>query len=430
MPENFNRIVKLKDICTHKNVENQSDFVGLRYNKEQKKFFIDFPIGFSNSKYEESADEKQKERLLRKDILTLFKVLSRYELNSQTQKAAFLSEKTKNELPIYAYLNVIDYFLKYGYYRQRECCYKIQKQGKISWNKTIKKVSPIVSKKSIIYLDFVTKKESPVDNELLSIINRFCVYEAFKNTGCLFTSFIPKDPHIKCREKLFTFVLKAKITKTFNDKDRLLFLNMLDIVRFSSKKHNGSNFFFGTNEFHVIFEKMVDEKFGILPKDKKSIYPHISWKLFNKNTATITPLIPDTIMIPDSDGSKIYILDSKYYKYSYTHQSSDQPLAESVPKQIAYGDKVKLCCKDKDVYNAFILPANGSQKDSAGFVFADWKNKQELFSFPHNRIQEIFIDTRDLMYDHSKANTEELLGLAKIIEEGAKKSLEWLKSQF
>ena len=430
MAENTNRIVKLKDICTHKSVQNQSDFVGLRYDEVQKKFYIDFPIGFYNYNYESSSNEREKEKLLRKDILKLFHVLSRSESNNQTSKAASLSEKSSNELPLYAYLHVINYFLKYGYYKQKETVYKTQKTGKISWNKTIKNVSPTVSNGRIVYLDFVCKKENACDNEILSIINKYCVYEAFKNVGCLFTSFLPKDPHVKCREKLFTTILKSKISKTFSDKDRLLFLNMLDIVKFSSRKHDGSAFFYGTNEFHVIWEKMVDQKFGIdLSKSAKSeLYPHINWKLFNEKSATRTPLIPDTIMIPNSDENKIFILDSKYYKYSYTHQSSDQPLAESVPKQIVYGDRIKLCNKDKIVYNAFILPHDGSSTDyPEGFAFADWKEKDEILSLPHNRIQEVFVDTRDLMYDHAKATEKELSELAKIIEEGCEMSIPWLE---
>lgn len=433
MVENSNRIINLKDICTHKSVENQIDFVGLRYDSEQKKFFIDFPIGYCNCELEEddALTDKEKEKLLRKDILNLFHILSYSNSNNQTSKADLLSKKSENELPLYAYLHVINYFLKYGYYKQKETVYKIQKSGKISWNRTIKNITPIVSKNRIAYLDFIVKKENVTDNELLSMINKYCVYEAFKNIGCLFTSFMPKNPNIKCREKLFVSALKGKIAKTFNDKDRFLFLNMLDIIQFASRKHNGGTFFYGTNEFHVIWEKMVDEKYGVdLSKYEKNVfYPHINWKLFNEKSIKKTPLIPDTIMIPKIDENKIYILDSKYYKFSYTHQSSDQPLSESVPKQIVYGERMKLKNKDKTVYNAFILPHDGSSREnSEGFAFADWKEKGELLSLPHNRIQEIFVDTRDLMYDHAKATEKELLELAKIIEEGAEQSIVWLEA--
>ena len=188
--------------------------------------------------------------------------------------------------------------------------------------------------------------------------------------------------------------------------------------------------FMEKNEFHVIWEKMVDEKFGIdLSKSAKNeLYPLINWKLFNEKSATKMPLIPDTIMIPKSDENKIYILDSKYYKYSYTHRSSDQPLSESVPKQIVYGDRIKLKNKDKTIYNAFILPHDGSSvENSEGFAFADWKKEDELLSLLHARIQEIFVDTRELMYDYAKATEKELTELAKNIGEGCERSIVWLK---
>ncbi len=432
MAENHNRIVNLRDICTYKSVENQTDFVGLRYDGEQKKFFLDFPIGYYNKRLEENnLSIKEKEKLLRKDILNLLHVLSRADSNNQTNRANLRSKKTENEIPVYAYLYVINYYLKYGYYQQKETIFKTQKTGKIAWNKTIKRISPIISKNNVAYLDFVVKRENVTDNELLSKINKYCVYEAFKNIGCIFTAFIPKDPHIKCREKLFVIALKNRIAKTYNDKDRLLFLNMLEIINFSSKKHDGKRFFYGTYEFHVIWEKMVDERFGIQlsTSSRSKFHPHINWKLFDDDSSTRTSLVPDTIMIPKSCENKIYILDSKYYKYSYTHQSSDQPLSESVPKQIVYGDRVKLCNSDKTVYNAFILPHDGSSEDySEGFAYADWKDKNELLSFPHNRIQEVFIDTRELMYNHAKASEKELSELAKIIEEGCDRSIVWLEA--
>lgn len=431
LAEQGNRFVNLNDICTYKSVLNQTDFVGLRYDGEQKKFFIDFPIGYNNESLKDnSISEKEKDKLLRKDILNLLHVLSGSESNNQTSRADFLSKKTENEIPLYAYLHVLNYYLKYGYYRQKEIVYKTQKSGKVAWRKTIKNISPIVSENNIAYLDFIIKKESMTDNELLSRINKYCVYEAFKNIGCLFTSFIPQNPQIKCREKLFISVLKNKIAKTYNDKDRILFLNMLEIINFSSKKHDGKKFFYGTNEFHVIWEKMVDERFGInLTKVQRSNYfPHINWKLFSEDNATRTSLIPDTIMIPNAAENKIFILDSKYYKYSYTKENSDQPLSESVPKQVIYGDKIKLNNKDKTIYNAFILPHDGSSENSIGFAYADWKSKKEILSSPHNRIQEIFIDTRDLMYNHSKAAEKDLSELAKIIEEGCDQSIVWLEA--
>lgn len=427
MTENHDRIVNLKDICTYKSVENQTDFVGLRYDSEKAQFFIDFPIGYHNSDLADNQNlgEKEKEKLLRKDILNLFQVLSHFSFNNQTKKADLFSQKPKNELPVYAYLYVIQYYLKHGYYKQKESVYKNQKNGKINWSRTIKNISPTVVKNRAVYLDFVVKKENITDDEILSLINKYCVYEAFKNVGCLFTSFIPSDPHIKLYEKLFVAVLKNKISKTFNDKDRILFLNMLEIIQFSSKRHDGSNFFYGTNEFHVIWEKMVDEKFGT-EVNKNDFYPHIKWKLFKDDGFPKTTLIPDTIMIPNKNENKIYILDSKYYKYAYTGQSLDQPLGESVPKQLVYGDRAKLKNKDKIVYNAFILPHDGNSVDSEGFAFADWKEKQELLDFPHNRIQEVFIDTRELMYDYGKANANKYADLARIIEDGCEKSKEWL----
>ena len=95
LAEQGNRFVNLNDICTYKSVLNQTDFVGLRYDGEQKKFFIDFPIGYNNESLKDnSISEKEKDKLLRKDILNLLHVLSGSESNNQTSRADFLSKKT------------------------------------------------------------------------------------------------------------------------------------------------------------------------------------------------------------------------------------------------------------------------------------------------------------------------------------------------
>ncbi|MBP3709663.1 MAG: hypothetical protein J6I73_04590 [Treponema sp.] len=46
---------------------------------------------------------------------------------------------------------------------------------------------------------------------------------------------------------------------------------------------------------------------------------------------------------------------------------------------------------------------------------------------PYNCIQEVFVDTRDLMYDHATATEKELAELARIIEEGCELSIPCLE---
>lgn len=421
-----NRKLDLYSICTHKVVKEDSDFVGIRYDSEKKQFYIDFPLGYKNKDLPENNENltTEDEKLLRTDILNLINILHKYGSNNQTQKAKEYSKKENNILPIFAYFYVIRDFLKNGYYKPKEIIYKKNASGKKNWNKTIKKIQPIVSNGNVVYLDFITRNNAIKENEILTKIHKYCVYEAFENIGCLLTSYLPPNPHIKLNKKQFTIALKEKIAKTFNDKEKLLFQNMLDIINFDSKEHNGNSFFYGTYEFHYVWEKLVDDYFGIIKTDE--MYPVAKW--VNTKQSKIE-FIPDTIMIPENEN-KIFVLDAKYYKGGVNESLGSLPRAESIPKQLVYARKIdKVFNFEKKlnypIYNAFIMPSdcfatNNKIIEYVAPVEVDWLfNDEEKKTYNH--IQGIRLDIRTIM--HNKANNREELftELEKIIENGTEK---------
>ena len=117
-----------------------------------------------------------------------------------------------------SYIAVIYDYYSRGYYIEREVNYVVSKRGKINWNRTIKTQKPYVQDGNIYYLDFVTKKNQINENELITLIHEYLVYESFAKIGWLFTKAMPKKPRLKYNEKLFRTVLRDKIAKTFNDK--------------------------------------------------------------------------------------------------------------------------------------------------------------------------------------------------------------------
>ena len=423
------RKLDLKKICTHKIAREDSDFVGIRYDSENKQFYIDFPLGYKNkllpAKIDDFTDESEK--LLRADILNLINILHKYGTNNQTNMAKEFSKKDNNLLPIFAYLYVIRDFLKNGYYKQKEIIYKKQQSGNINWNKTIKQIDPIISNKNIVYLEYITRNNTVNENELITKIHKYCVYEAFENIGCLLTSYIPPNPHIKLNKKLFSAILKEKIAKTFNDKDKLLFQNMLDIINFDSKEHDGNNFFYGTYEFHYVWEKLIDDYFGVTKTDE--MYPIARW--INTRQSKIE-FIPDTIMIPNNKKT-IFVLDAKYYKGGVNENLGSLPRAESIPKQLVYAKKIDKVFNiekklDYQIFNAFILPSdcyavNETILEYVAPVEVDWLFSDEE-KVTYNHIQGIRLDIRTMMYKNTNDKESLFSELMTIIEHNTLKIMQ------
>lgn len=405
----------LSDFCFPKEAEEDSDFVGIHFNDGD--FRIVFPIGFTPS----INNEKE----LKKEILLLISVLRHYRPEDKKKKANENEINNLQNFPLYAYIYVFNYFMKNGYYITKEKIYKKNTTGKINWKRTIKEINPIINNGNVVYLEYITNKINYNDEELITLINKYCVYETFEKIGCLFTSYKPKNPNIKFRERLFKSFLKQKIEQTFNDDDRALFQNMLDIINHVNKDSEKKEYFYGTNEFHIVWEQMIDDVFGDKKKGAK-YHPHIFWNIENNEILTST-LIPDTLMF-DKEQNKAYILDAKYYRAGNNLNVNHLPSTESVPKQLVYAKRLEnndeLKLDGEKIYNAFILPYESKNTDNIeylGWIRPDWVNTNELTTKPYNRIQGIKLDVKTLMGNHV-SNDKLVQRVIEIIEEGCKKS--------
>ena len=224
-------------------------------------------------------------------------------------------------------------------------------------------------------------------------------------------------------------------SKTFNQDTLILFKNMLDLINYLDNTNENENYIFGTNSFHHIFEQMVDSLFGESDKDK--FYPKVFWNLNNSDKrfsfngdSKRNSLRPDTIMITNrgTENQKIFVLDSKYYRYGESKNPNHLPDCSSVVKQIAYAQYIKNTKKnsipddvkkylDKEqkdqIYNAFIMP--GKKVDDfvhIGYASSDYVLEEEK---TYHKIHGILIDIRKLMNHHSKSK-EQILELENLIK--------------
>lgn len=423
----------LKDFCVYFDNSRQNDlsenevdkFVGLKYS--ENKLQIYFPVGYAHS---DSADEKQ----IRKEILNLISVLSSFGEKCEMLKASDLFSKSSDVLfPIHAYLFIISDFLNHGYFTQKETVYKKSPSGKINWSRTIKQVRPQLVNESIFYFDFITQHTDYNQNELISQIHKYCVWECFSKIGYLFSSFIPQKPAIKFNKILFNSVIKIQAAKTFNENNLLLFKNMLDVINYLDSSNVNKNFIYGTQNFHHIWEALVDSVYG--EKDKEKFYPKVYWKLKNGKSYSqdkFNSLRPDTIMITNrgKPGQKIFVLDSKYYRYGATKNPNHLPDSSSVVKQIAYAQyientnnkipkDVKKNITPQKIYNAFIMPSDNQLPQNIGYTSADYVFPQtdtEPVS-SYSKIHGILLDIKQLMFRHIPRDKDAIETLRKAIEE-------------
>ena len=212
---------------------------------------------------------------------------------------------------------MIKEFLTNGYYFEKEVVYTKSTNGKVNWTKTVRQVKPLFQDEGIFYQEFITRKIKHNEDELISQIHQYCVWESFSKIGWLFSSFVPLKPNLRFNRNLFLSIIKIKRSQTFNEKTMLLFNCMIDIIEFLGKSCDSKNFIYGTNEFEYIWESMIDSAFG--EKDKTKYYPHCYWEIDGKEYSSDqlefkqSALRPDTILFTDkgTENQNTFVLDSK-----------------------------------------------------------------------------------------------------------------------
>ncbi len=429
--------------------KKDKSFVGIRIEDNQPKIY--FPMGYRAS--------KPPEDICKRDFYQLIAVLNDKSLQSYFSEEDL--KKSQLDFPFYAYLSVLQYYLDFGYFVESDTIYKKGFSGKINWPRTIKRIKPQVVKDEeghdqVVYLNLITRKTSYREDNLITLVHKFCVKESARLIGPLYgiSEDEVEDSELLFDYELFAEVIQDKIAATFNDKHLELFHAMLKMVRYLENKENrgedGSENepLFGVNTFAPVWEAMVDKIFGKLPQGvaKDKFNPHLRWndgcrdeKLDESEEEIVlndpkrSTLRPDTIMVC---GEGTFVLDSKYYKYGLTRFNSHLPGAESVCKQMAYAEYVEKMLGDPStslhfaqddtlsIYNAFIMPycadAEGASASSAtfqmkrvGYIYGDWKNVKDE-NRPYHKIHCILLDMKSVMRNYANNPSAQSV-LAKLI---------------
>lgn len=398
----------------HVNTNNEGDrFVGVKVDSDNAMVY--FPIGYHLP---------DTDALIRMDIKHLLRVLS--EFTTATDRLLAVNNHKQTgivEFPIHAYMAVIEYYFSIGgnYYVEVDPVYKTSATGKQNWPKTIRNHVPLVQQhdgvSSFVYTEFTVRKTTPNHSKLITQINRFCVYEAFKKIGWLYVSYMPEQPGPHPDVRTSIAILNSKLYNTNDDRKRNLFQSMKDMLLFLDENTTEKQLYYGTENFDHVWERLIDCAFGV--KNKEQYFPSSRWLLDYGKYKEKRPLMPDTIMIYNG---KYYVLDAKYYKYGCTGIPDHLPNGASINKQITYGEYLEKYkgVNDESLFNAFIMPYNMRDNpfgftcsvENIGEAVGDWRENRKNYE----RIQGIVMDTRYLMYHYMGNPMKEKVELAECIE--------------
>jgi len=334
-----------RGLCIREKDKLAFKFTGVFIYRNQ--FIIVFPKGYQIPK---------EDRILKQHIRTLINVLTRY---SQENRLEPLEEELLNGFGG-QYENVkdifwlIDDFVEHGLIDIQQSSYILNGGSNISWARTIKSVTPIISNQRPVYLDLVTKKNNVDYNNLITKIHYYVINNCLNLYGWLFDyelNSISDTEDLPCDKDLALHLLDIEIQKTFADREITLLNTLKRFIVGNNEGSQSSIFTYATPYFHWVWEKICYSLFmGQLKKDPLLKLPKPYWEVNDKRA--YTEQIPDILF--ESEHT-LYILDAKYYSINYA--PFKLPGWGDLVKQFFYAYTLReKIHKDKDIKNIFIFP--------------------------------------------------------------------------
>lgn len=343
--------------------------VGLEVKIGEKKNVLEvhLPIGYS------------KEEISNQDIKKILKLIAKQE-NRDIEK-----QKKQNMFPILIAEKIIQNFLQYGLYKEKEEVVDLHSKGKINWKKTINYKQPFLNNK-IIYSNIFRKHTNYFIEGQVQEIQKWCLSYISKIVG-IFFSFKYPNVNLNYGKKQMISILEKALSQTNQDeqletlkllKDFIKQINFLEV----EENHTGIK----SRRFEYVWQDLIDtigieDKYKYLPQAQ---YYDLDGKPFNYS---VKPLLPDTIV--EGQNGKIYVLDAKYYRIGHL------PDQYNIFKQVRYGEYVNIVSGRKDIINAFVLPANLGPNNIAVKGYA--KLEKSNSNNDYEKILVCYVDTKSLI---------------------------------
>ena len=409
--ENSNRIIYQKTKKQSATAENGfSDFVGVYFDYQEDKngkIIIHYPKSLGDLPLE---NHKENKKLLLNLIKSL--KLSKKADADDNIYGNRINNINLDKYPLYSYLWIWDDFKKHGRLLFNESINNNVPSGRINWKKTFQGGS-IIYQDNVIYNDYVYRKKKEKE-DLLTEIYDYCVYKSlemiFFITNLSHNIIHPLYKDISKRRNEYINCLRDSIESTFDDEKKLRYRHMLSIISSSSFDSLINKNVIGVSSYAGVFEKQIDSMLGRVD-DISHFYP----KAYIVEDGETEPkrlgnLRPDTINI---DGDKCFIIDSKFYEFG------NMPAAESVEKQIVYGENIeqKGTFSANNIFNIFLIPRSfkeeGLNPDDVikyhGYSYSEWKKSDKHYE----KIYIFFIDLQYVINNYKNGYNSILFGKLK-----------------
>ena len=411
------KITNLEKIAATGELNNQ--FVGVKIANNKIEFH-----------YPETYQLSDNDDELRRDILSVLRTISLAKTLT-SNLSSYNSKFNNNDVfPIGAYLWIINDYLTYGRYENREKTYQHGARGKIDWRRTLR-TSPAISSGNVIYTDIISEKKSQVDN-LLTEIYFFCAKRSCDALGWLYgISFEENgvDYEKKFNKKLYLATINTELSHTFDDIKKTRLQHMKNVITgLDDDILQTREIVYGVDSYDYVYERMVDSMFSNI-NNIKEFYPTAEWDLIVEDKPKeSSKLRPDTVLEQQLDDGKknLYILDAKYYRYGTTFLTKHIPETTSIQKQITYGEYVKMMKPGiyEEIYSAFVMPYSKTtniHKDRfnkdiefIGVARAKWIDAS---GETNRNIAGILLDTNFLINNWIKKNPDHISDIIEIIED-------------
>ena len=340
-----------------------------------------FPKNFPMNK----EDNKENAKIL-------FKTFARY-ISRKTKSKGWRARCTSESMDELAgnaincindILYILDDFNRNGYLVRRHDVISQKRPGRMMWNKTMQKVTPVISHRQVLYPSPYMKSRVRHDEEMIQKIHRYLV-----DTFCYQWGWLvdmegkTAEPQAPCTDEEAKKYIDAELRACFVQREIDLLRRML---RYYRKKIGGNtkpkSEYMLTKEFEYIWEDVCGVCFGNMSKEyKNKLVPVANFKPakdINIEKEKKWHQRPDILCeVEGTGGKKIYILDAKYYALVPQDVPSDEE--EDIAKNNnfpGWGDMAKQ-------FMYFYTISKNLEKKNP--IFSIGKN---ILLFPGNNAQE------------------------------------------
>lgn len=333
------------------------------------------------------------------ELRPVFSALRRYQSDSEDTGISVVDEDGHiNRISLL--LALLTSYDEHGLYTNQERIIRTNGRGPIHWPGTISTHLPVLEDGSPVYVSYETAVSREIGSNFISRLHGSVVAECSSELEkCGLIDVFSLVPIELSDTPLIDFGDADSVMRRIEQEINVQFitwkLEVLKLMRSyfqlsPSIEHESGLACYGTNSFHVVWEKackiafndMLDITLTELPIDLhekwtrrqnetlRGIIPRPKWRIRMASGSLINcdptnTLIPDIVTIQPKTtekGAEFHIYDAKYYAPWFKRHLVKVPGIESVTKQLLYQSAYREFIVDNKfarVKNTFLIPHDG-----------------------------------------------------------------------